>query len=47
MEIDINEVIAGYNSEIAKLTQRAILAEVQLRALQGGDNGNDGQQRDS
>ena len=34
MEIDINEVLAAYGREVAALTQRAILAERQVAALQ-------------
>lgn len=34
MEIDINEVLAAYGREIATLTQRAVLAETQVAALQ-------------
>ena len=34
MEININEVLAAYGREVAALTQRAILAETQVAALQ-------------
>lgn len=34
MQIDIQKIIEGYNREIGALTQRAILAEATVAALQ-------------
>lgn len=34
MNITIDDIVARYNAEIAKLTQRAILAEAQVEALE-------------
>lgn len=34
MEIDINQILAAYDQQVATLTRRAILAEAQVAALQ-------------
>lgn len=34
MNLDINDIIARYNAETAKLTQRAILAEARADAAE-------------
>ena len=35
MNITIDDIVSRYNAEIAKLTQRAILAEAQVESLEG------------
>ena len=34
MNLDINDIVSRYNAEIARLTQRAILAEARADALE-------------
>ena len=34
MNLDINDIIAGYNAKIAELTQQLVLAEAQIKALE-------------
>lgn len=34
MDIDINQILAAYDQQVAALTRRAILAEAQVMALQ-------------
>lgn len=34
MNIDINDIVTRYGNEIATLTQRAVIAEAQVEALQ-------------
>ena len=34
MDIDINQILAAYDQQVATLTRRAILAEAQVAALQ-------------
>ena len=35
VNITIDDIVSRYNAEIAKLTQRAILAEAQVESLEG------------
>lgn len=34
MNLDINDIIAGYNAKITELTQQLVLAEAQIKALE-------------
>ena len=34
MNLDINDIIAGYNTQVTELTQQLVLAEAQIKALE-------------
>ena len=34
MNLDINDISAGYNAKITELTQQLVLAEAQIKALE-------------
>ena len=34
MNLDINDIIDGYNAKVTELTQQLILAEAQIKALE-------------
>lgn len=34
MNLDINDIIAGYNAQVTELTQQLVLAEAQIKALE-------------
>ena len=34
MNLDINDIIDGYNTKVTELTQQLVLAEAQIKALE-------------
>ena len=34
MNLDINDIIAGYNAQVTELTQQLVLAEARAKALE-------------
>lgn len=34
MNLDINDIIDGYNAKVTELTQQLVLAEAQIKALE-------------